>query len=207
LKLLLIRHGQSVGNAEGRIQGQFDSPLNDRGRDQARALAQRLQREDWPISAIYTSDLKRAAETAEILAARLDLPLIHDVRLREYDIGILSGVVWREVEHLYPDIWRGFQDLSQWTEVPEEEGNEAFHCRLVAALDDIRARHGEDETVALVSHGGSLGMILAHLLGMGIRRPIPFRFGNTSLSVVELHPRGALLVHLNDACHLDGNLR
>jgi len=207
MKLLLIRHGESVANTEGRVQGQLDSPLNDRGRDQSRALARRLVCEQWPVAAIYASDLRRAAETAEILAAVLQAPLGLDERLREYDIGVLTGLVWREIEFLYPEIWHGMQTSPVWTAIPEEEGTDVFHARLAAALADIRSGHTGDEVVAMVSHGGSLGVIVAHLLGIDTGLPVPFHFGNASLSVVEFRPRGPVLTCLNDTCHLDGNLR
>ncbi len=207
MKLLLIRHGQSIANAEGRLQGQFDSPLTDLGREQARALARRLLREGWAVSALYASDLSRAAETAEILATTLDAPVILDKRLREYDVGVLNGLIWREVEFLFPEIWHGLHHSNEWVPIPEEEGNEAFHARLSAVLTDIRAGHEEGEVVGVVSHGGSLGMMLAHLLWMDTRRPTPFRFGNASLSVVEFRSRGPVLSCLNDTCHVDGNLR
>ncbi len=207
MKLLLIRHGESVANIEGRVQGQLDSPLSDRGRDQSRALARRLVCEQWPVAAIYASDLKRAAETAEILAAELKVPLGLDERLREYDIGVLTGLVWREIEFLYPEIWHGMQTSPVWTAIPKEEGTEVFDARLAAALADIRSEHTGDEVVAVVSHGGSLGVMVAHLLGIDTRLPVPFRFGNASLSVVEFRPRGPVLACLNDTCHLDGSLR
>jgi broad specificity phosphatase PhoE len=207
MKLLLVRHGQSVANTEGRLQGQLDSPLTDLGRDQARALARRLVHEEWSISAIYASDLSRAAETAEILATELCAPLTFDERLREYDVGLLTGIVWREIEHLYPDIWHALHHDTAWGRIPGEEGNGTFHARLAAMLDGVKASHGEEESVMLVSHGGSLGMLLVHLLGMEPRRPNPFRFGNVSLSVVELGARGPQLLSLNDMCHLDGDLR
>lgn len=207
MKLLLIRHGESVANEEGRVQGQFDSPLNERGRDQARALAQRLLREEWSISAIYASDLKRAAETADILASSLDIPLTLDERLREYDVGVLTGVVWREIEFLHPEIWEGFQDSSIWTPIPGEEGTEPFHRRLATAAQEIHTRHQDDEAAAIVSHGGSLGVLLAHYLGMDVHRPTPFRLGNTSLSIIEFGPRRLRLLAVNDTCHLDGDLR
>jgi broad specificity phosphatase PhoE len=207
MELLLIRHGQSVANKEGRLQGQFDSPLNDHGREQARFLARRLKRGEWDVSAIYASDLRRARETAEILAARLRLPLALDSRLREYDFGVLTGLTWREIEPRFPEIWHAMHHSPQWVPIPGEEGNEAFHARLVAALAEIRAKHKTEETVAIVSHGGSLGMILAHLLGIDPRRPTPFRFGNTSLSVVRLTPRGPRLLRMNDTSHLDGDMR
>lgn len=210
MKLLLIRHGESIGNTEGRMQGQFDSPLSDRGREQVRALAARLLREGHSVAAVYASDLCRAAETAEILAAGLNVPVVLDARLREYDIGLLTGVIWREIELLYPELWHQIHQADEadaWVPVPGEEGNEAFHARLEAALAGIQARHEDGDTVAVVAHGGSLGMLLAHLLGMNTRRPLPFRFSNASLSIVEVANRRLRLTLMNDACHLDGDLR
>jgi broad specificity phosphatase PhoE len=206
MKLLLIRHGQSIANAEGRLQGQFDSPLTDLGREQARALARRLLREGWGVSAFYASDLSRAAETADLLGAGLDAPVILDQRLREYDVGVLNGVIWREIEVLYPEIWHGLHHSTEWVPIPAEEGNEAFHARLSAVLADIQAGHEEGEVVGVVSHGGSLGMMLAHLLSMETHRPTPFRFGNASLSVVEFRSHGPVLSCLNDTCHVDDSL-
>jgi broad specificity phosphatase PhoE len=206
MKLLLIRHGQSVANTEGRLQGQLDSPLTELGRNQARALAHRLVREGWSVSVVYASDLCRAAETAEILAADLCAPVLLDERLREHDIGPLTGIVWRDVESLYPDIWHSLHYDPEWTDIPGTEKREALRARLAAMLGDVRDRHGEDEVVMLVSHGGSLGMLLVEILGIDGRRPSPFRFGNASLSLVELRPRGPSLVFLNDTCHLDRDL-
>jgi broad specificity phosphatase PhoE len=206
MKLLLIRHGESVGNEERRVQGQSDFPLTDRGRAQAQALARRLRREQWVLSTIYASDLSRAAETAQILAAALDATVVLDARLREIDAGVLNGIVWREIEFLYPELWHDLNHSSEWVPIPGEEGAEALRARLAAALDNICARHQDGEGVALVSHGASLGMLLAHLLGLDIHRPSPFHFGNASLSIVEFRRRGLVLSCLNDTCHLEGDL-
>ena len=203
MKLLLIRHGESVGNLEGRMQGQSDSPLTDRGRDQARALLARLQGEGWKPAVIYSSDLCRAAETADILAAGLGAPITLEGRLREYDIGMLSGVIWREVEVLYPELWRKLQQRDESSVIPGEEGLAAFHERLSSMAGDILSAHQQGETVAVVAHGGSLGMILVYLLHLAPRRPLPFRFDNTSLSVVDVGPRGTRLTLVNCTCHLN----
>jgi probable phosphoglycerate mutase len=207
MKLLLIRHGESIANAEGRLQGQFDSPLSDLGREQAHALVQRLLREEQTVSAIYASDLSRAAETAETLARRLAAPLTLDARLREYGWGVFSGMVWEEIQVRYPQLWQQWQTGTGPLSIPEEEGNGPFCQRVAAAWADIRAAHQHGETVMVVAHGGSLGVMLALLLGMEARRPTPFRFGNASLSIVELGPRAPRLLLHNDTCHIDGHLR
>jgi broad specificity phosphatase PhoE len=202
MRLLLIRHAQSIANAEGRLQGQFDSPLSDEGRAQARALAGRLRREDWQVAAVYASDLSRAAETAEILGSALGLPVVLDPRLREYDAGVLNGLTWPQIEDHYPELWRELQHSREWVPIPGEEGNEGFRDRVAAALDDLQDAHGDGETAAIVSHGGTLSMLLLHLLGLDRGRASPFSFGNTSLSIVEFRARGPVIRLLNDMCHL-----
>jgi broad specificity phosphatase PhoE len=207
MKLLLVRHGQSIANAEGRIQGQFDSPLSERGQAQARALAQRLEREGWNLAALYASDLQRAAETARIVAQQLDVPLTLDPRLREYDFGILTNLSWHEIKDRYPEVWHELDQADGWMSIPGAECVDEFRARLAAMLASIVEGHDEAEAVALVAHGGSLGMLLEHILELETRRPAPFAFANASLSLVEFGPRGPRLSLLNDTCHLDADLR
>ncbi|MFN2227842.1 MAG: histidine phosphatase family protein [Anaerolineae bacterium] len=202
MKLLLIRHGESVANAEGRLQGQFDSPLSDEGRAQARALARRLGREEWQVAAVYASDLSRAAETAAILGRELGLPVTLDPRLREYDAGVLNGLTWPEIEARHPELWHELQHSGEWVPIPGEEGNDVFHARVAEALAAVQGAHGDGETVVLVSHGGTFSMLLLHLLGLERGRASPFSFGNTSLSIVEFRARGPVIRRLNDMCHL-----
>ena len=207
MKLLCIRHGQSVANTEGRLQGQMDSPLTDLGREQARALARRLVREDWSLSAIHTSDLSRAAETAQILGEVLRAPVFPDERLREHDVGILTGLTLAQIEQQYPEITCALHHDPLWPVIPGEEGKETFLERVVSMLDQLCSSYGQEQAVAVVSHGRTLGMMLVHLLGLDPDQRIPFRFGNTSLSLVEVYPHRSLLASLNDLCHLDDGLR
>ncbi|HSJ55691.1 MAG TPA: histidine phosphatase family protein [Anaerolineae bacterium] len=203
MHLLLIRHGESVANAEKRMQGQFDSPLSDEGRAQARALGRRLRAEGWEIDAIYASDLSRASETAEILGQMLDLPVCLDPRLREYDAGVLNGLTWDEIDARYPDLWREMRASPVWVPIPGEEGPGVFVDRLAALVADVRAHHHDGQSIALVGHGASLGALISHLLGIDTRsKPQPFRLGNASLSLLEFTPRGVRVSRLNDTSHL-----
>ena len=206
MKMLLIRHGESAANAEGRLQGQFDSPLSDRGREQAQAVAHRLGSEFGGAAALYASDLSRATETAEVIGMQLELPVVLDYRLREYDFGELNGIVWRETKTLYPEVWRGFQEGTGLVPIPGEEGREAFRRRLAGAVGDIHHRHAQDSTAVVVTHGGALAAIMAELLGLEPGWPRPFWFDNASLSIVEYHTRGPVISRLTDVCHLVGGL-
>jgi 2,3-bisphosphoglycerate-dependent phosphoglycerate mutase len=147
--LLLIRHGETDWNRERRWQGHADPPLNDTGREQARALARELAAD--PPSAVYASDLARSRETAVIVAAALGLAVTADARLREVDVGEWSGLLWSEIEERYPDgVARRLAGGTGW------DGGEEYSAmgrRVVAALLEIAAAQ-DGGRVLVVTHGG-----------------------------------------------------
>jgi broad specificity phosphatase PhoE len=161
--LILVRHGETDWNRSGRWQGHADAPLNDRGREQARALADELAGEH--VAAVYASDLSRARETAEIVAARLGRPVDVDPRLREVHVGGWSGLTTAEIEARFPD------DVVRWFDGDPShsfDGGEtyaAMGARVVAALEEIAARHPGDR-VLVVLHGGPIRALLAHAAGI-----------------------------------------
>ena len=166
--LLLVRHGETAWNAEGRWQGHADIPLNARGREQAATLAELLAGER--IAAIYASDLSRARDTADIVGARLGLPVVSDPDLREIDVGPIEGLTAEEANRV--DGWQG-------------EPKEAHTARTLAAIDRIASRH-PDERVVVVTHGGSIRRVHDHL---GLERNGPFE--NCTVWVCA-HEDGAL---------------
>jgi len=192
-RLLLIRHGRSVWNAQGRIQGRADPPLDELGREQARRLAERLRQE--AVVALYTSPLRRAQETADIIGRALDVPVVPDERLQEYDVGDIAGLTWEQVVERYPDVAHRWAEAQEELGIPGEEGHGPFRARVVAAFGDIVSRHA-DGPVGVVAHGGTLGTYLNHLIGLQTRAS-PFRFDNGSLSVVEANPVRPRIVLLN----------
>ena len=198
--LLLVRHGRSTWNAVGRIQGQADPPLDDVGREQARLVGERLRR--YRPQAVYASPLRRAYETAEIIADCLNLPVIPDDRLQEYDLGVVSGLTWEEIQEHHPAIAARWRGGSGEAEIPGEEGHQVFRERVLAIFDEIVTRHS-GETVCVVSHGGTQGMYFNHLLGLGGRLS-PFRFSNGSLTIVEVGGPRLRIEVVNDTCHLKG---
>lgn len=202
MRLLLIRHSQSEGNAAHRIQGHHDEPLTDLGREQAQALANRL-RAQYILSALYTSPLLRACQTAEIIAGTVALDVQVVDGLKEYDCGVVTGMTLEQVQARYPEIAKRWAEDSWRVPIPEEEGPDAFQRRVLSAMEGIAAAHGADETVAVVAHGGTLSVYLAGLLGFDYRKRQPWVFANASLSMVM--PRGVRprLALLNDTCHLN----
>ncbi|MBC7262947.1 MAG: histidine phosphatase family protein [Chloroflexi bacterium] len=201
MEVLLIRHAESVGNAENRIQGWSDSPLSERGRRQAIALARRLAKE-FNINALYTSTLRRAWETAEIIHATLGVPLHADDRLKEYDCGIVTGLTDEEVTVLYPELHRRWQEDPWKAPIPGAEDITEFATRVWAAMTDITARHNDSEVPAVIAHGGTIGIYLAQLIGLNPDLRQPWWFDNASLSIVRLGGIRPRIIRLNDICHL-----
>jgi broad specificity phosphatase PhoE len=198
-RLLLVRHGQSEWNAAGRIQGQVDIKLDETGRQQAELIADRLAVE--PVAAIYSSPLQRAKVTADVIAARFNLPVTLDSRLMEYDFGVISGSTWHDVVENHPEF------ASRWLEDPwavavaDSEGRVNFAARVMSAVQDITAQYPAEQVV-VVAHGGTFGVYLTAMLGLDLNRRHPFHFGNTSLNLVEVRD-GAFHIHyLNNTCHL-----
>ena len=212
--LWLIRHGESEGNLERRIQGWLDYPLTTRGRRQAARLAERLATEQ-AIGSIVASPLGRAGSTAEILGAVLGLPVRHDARLREYGFGPLSGQTREEIAERHPRVWEAWEDNETWDPLPGEEGQLAFRARVNEAVDDIVAGVPGGGSVAVVSHGGTINAMLSTWLGIAGRGWLTFALDNASLSLVELKlsaggtgaAANVRLLELNDVAHLGGDLR
>ena len=198
-RLYLVRHGETAANAERLWQGgQGDDPLNERGRAQSMAVAEALS--DSEASAIYASDLLRAAETAGIIGARLDLPVDTHPGLREYGFGVLEGATTSEVLAQWKNLlvrWR--TDPS--ARPPGGESAAEFTQRVGSTLREIVDQH-PSERVIVVAHGGSLSVALAVLIG----EPDNWRsyqMTNCGVSVAQLGADSDLLV-FNETSHLEG---
>ncbi len=158
--ILLARHAESDWNAEGRWQGHADRPLTARGREQARALGDRL--EGMRVDVVYASDLRRAWETAEAALARRQVEVHRTPGLREVDVGNWTGLTRVEVETRYPDaVTRWKNGKRGWV---GGESYEAMRERVVQATLMIAEEH-DGSTVLSVSHGGSIRAIKACAAG------------------------------------------
>jgi broad specificity phosphatase PhoE len=179
----LARHGESDWNVERRWQGHADRPLTDRGREQARLLAERLA--DVKLEAVYASDLRRAWETAEAVAATRGLGVVKLHELREVDVGSWSGYTRDECAERFPEAFARWQEGgSGWD---DGESYEEMGRRIVAVIRTIAAEH-PDGAVLVVSHGGPIRAVHAQALGVDIathRRTGPVE-PNARLSAVAV---------------------
>jgi len=199
VRLLLIRHGESQGNAGGFIQGHLDFELTALGREQAEATAARLLSDS--IDRIVTSPLLRASTTAEAFGAALALPLEREWGLAEYDAGHISGLTGAMVRERFPAVGEAWA-RGERPVYPGEEGRDVFATRVGAVLDSLRAREG---TTVVVAHGGVIGLLCSMVVtGSDVGRPGIFRVGNCSITeVVEDRAGRLVLARHNDACHLE----
>ena len=161
--LLLARHGETDWNRAQRFQGHADPPLNDVGRAQARALADALVGES--VSGVYTSDLRRARETAEIVARRLGLRVWALPALREVDVGEFTGLTLEEIDTRWPEARSRAETRGYGWQ--HGETFEQMRGRVVAALQEIAALHAGD-VVLVVGHGGTIRAALAHADGVDL---------------------------------------
>jgi len=196
--LYLIRHARSVWNAEGRVQGQANPPLDDVGRKQAQAVAARLSGETF--NAFYSSPLVRARETAEVIAARHRLTVQYDERLMERRFGIWEGLTGPEIE-----AWKAANPNGDWWihGPPGAENRAAIIGRAAAVFGDIVAAH-PDQKVAVVSHGGLFNSFVTHLLKLPPDSLVSFHSNNTAISRIRIHDGQVAIIALNDDRHLDG---
>ena len=149
--ILLARHGETDWNREGRFQGWADPPLNRTGLDQAVELSVRLMAED--LAAVYSSPLRRALETADVVAASHGLQPVTLDALREVDVGSWSGLTRAEIEQRFPDQYARWLDYGQGWE--DGETYEAMAGRVVPALLEVAAAHDGARLLA-VAHGGPI---------------------------------------------------
>jgi broad specificity phosphatase PhoE len=196
MKLFCVRHGETLYNLEGRIQGQSDSHLSPLGRRQCAAVAAALAQFD--VDAIIASPLARAMESAHVLADKLRLEVRTDPRLMEINAGVFQGLTWSEIAERYPEDAARWRSQDPDYRIPGGESRRDVMLRAHAALVAIR-QAGHRQAVVM-AHGGSLSGALKTLLEIPARHN-PFAFSNGSISTLVWESDVKLLT-LNDTSHL-----
>ncbi len=195
LEILLLRHGETDANRQGRVQGHLDWPLNETGRKQAQAAAQLLQRLNLSWDAGYVSPLQRAVETGEIVTESLGLPsLMPCADLIELGAGSLEGLTREELETQAAEFMtRPLESLGDFS-LYGGESYEGVMARIERLISTLHARHlGTAQRLLLVSHGG----LLFHLVKRWICLPVPrvamLTFGNCTLTGLRIRERRGVL--------------
>ena len=202
MRLILARHGETAANRDGLGLGLQDVPLTERGLQQAEALADALA--GAQIDAVYSSPLRRAMDTALTIASRHSLEVIADEGLTEMDVGDLDGLTFEEMRQRHPEF------LSRWL------GEEAGTLRMPGggeSLQDVQnrareavqriARRHERGTVVVVTHNFTIHALLCDALNMSICDFRRLRHDLAAISILDLRDERAVVIHLNDTCHLE----
>lgn len=204
-RLFLVRHGETMWNVEGRLQGHADEPLNEHGHDQARHLAERLR--DVSFSTAYSSDLARTRETMETIMKDYEQNSYESTHLlREISHGSWEGLTHDQLNERFPDTYpRRFMADDPTFAPPDGESLEAFFERVGTFAERLRAEHRDgDENVLIVSHGGVLRALLICLLDFPLTSLWQLHSSHGSVSIIELWPDGHPILELwNDTGHLD----
>ena len=203
-RLLLLRHGVTDWNREGRFQGQLDPPLSADGLDEARLLAERLASDtDLRPAHVVSSSLSRASQTAELVAAACGATLASDPRLVEVGQGVWEGRTHDELAVTDAARYAAWRD-GGGRQPPGGESLDSVRGRVAAAIEDLLG--GDAWPLAIVSHGGTLRLLAGRLLELASERSWALDLDNASLSALTQSPDGAWRVdRWNDTLHLLGH--
>jgi probable phosphoglycerate mutase len=198
-RVFVLRHGETACNAELRIQGHLDAPLNALGLRQAEALGAALAGEG--IGAIYSSDLARAWQTAGAVQRATGAPLLADAALRERAFGRFEGLTYAEIEQRWPDEVARWRRREAGFAPGGGEPLAGFYARCVGAAAALAERH-PGQTIAIVAHGGVLDCLYRAATGLDLAAPRSWQLGNAAINRLLWHGEGFALVGWNDTAHL-----
>jgi 2,3-bisphosphoglycerate-dependent phosphoglycerate mutase len=200
-RIIAVRHGETAWNVDARIQGQLDIGLNDTGRWQAKRVSEALATEE--ISAVYSSDLGRAQETAQSIAEAAGIAVVPEEGLRERSFGMFEGKTFDEIRQTWPDHahnWR--KRIPEWE--PPEGGESLLQLRerVTRTIQSLAARH-TGEQIVVVAHGGVLDTLYRVATGQDVNSPRTWELPNGAINRLLWTPEGFTLVGWSDTQHLD----
>jgi len=214
MRLIFVRHAESLANLEGRYQGRDDYDLSDTGRQQAELLSKRFSLGKLPPTQVYSSPLSRTMETAKIACRNWTVEIEPWLDLIEYDVGVFTGLTWPEIVSRYPQLAEDFQQSRDWDLVDHVEPVNQRHNRAIKVIETIIERHSDNDVVLCFSHGGFLQHVISALLGTDRTWGIPVR--NTAVFDFTLdkqfwsaqdrdrrNTKHCSILSFNDASHLD----
>lgn len=199
-RLLLVRHGISGHNIAHRMAGcRSDIDMAPGGYRQVEQLRERLAGEK--IDVIYSSDLKRAMATAEILSKTHGVEIVPCPELREIDYGEVEGLTFEQINQQFPAIAELIRKFDLQIQFPGGEGFEEFAARTGKFLDRLE-KHAPSDTILVTAHDGPLRTLICHLLGIGLEHWRQIKIDNASLTIIDTNPGGTIISLLNDTSHI-----
>jgi 2,3-bisphosphoglycerate-dependent phosphoglycerate mutase len=202
-RLCIVRHGETAWNAEHRVQGQLDVPLNAIGQAQALAASKILSGETF--DAIYSSDLSRARQTAQEIAKVLSMDIVQEKDLRERHYGIFEKLTYAEVKVRYPEDYARFEARDPEYAFRTGEALKDFSARSISILTRI-VETNPGKNVLVFTHGGVLDMLYRFVTRLSLSAERKFGIPNAGLNRIEVSPAGWQILTWADIAHLEGAL-
>ena len=202
-RLCIVRHGETAWNAEHRVQGQLDVPLNATGEAQALAVARVLAQESF--DAIYSSDLSRARQTADPIANLLSLGILLDGNLRERHYGIFERLTYAEVKSRYPVDYARFEARDPDYAFRTGESLKDFSARSIAVISKMVDEH-KGKSILVFTHGGVLDKLYRFITGLPLSAERDFGIPNAGLNRIEITASGWQIRAWAEVDHLEGAL-
>lgn len=199
VRIILVRHGETTWNIEGRYQGQEDTPLSPRGLEQGQKLAQALK--DVHIDLCISSPLQRSYDTCKFCADLHSLPVLTDARLTEIDHGSWEGVLAPDIAAAYPVEFAQWHTAPQLVQMPGGENLEDVRRRVRAAFDEYAEKY-DGQTVLVAAHDAVNKAIICDLLGLGMAHFWQIKQDNTCINVLEYNEGVWRIVLLNSVTHM-----
>jgi broad specificity phosphatase PhoE len=199
-EIFLIRHGETVWNTKKLIQGQLDSPLTDNGIHQSNLLSHRIKKINPDI--IYTSDLKRAIDTANIINQHINKDIIKISGVRERHWGVFQGADWPKVKKFFPTQYKYYKNDSKNYTIPNGESYNQVTKRTMDSLIDIIKNH-RNQKIVVVTHGGVISPLIRNLLSIPYKTHKKFMISNTSITKLLYNEFGFSILSLGDIAHLE----
>jgi len=196
---IVVRHGETAWNAEGRIQGHLDSPLNEEGLAQALLVGERLRRESF--TQLYSSDLGRALQTVQPIVDHSGQRVRTDSRLRERNLGVFQGLTGPECERRFPEHYARFRARDPDYAMPGGESLRQLYERVSAAFTALAQEHAGDRLV-VVTHGGVLDALYRFVQAVPLQRPRDFPIFNAGFNAVRCTDALWLIERWGDISHL-----
>lgn len=197
--ILVIRHGESEADILNVHEGRADYQLTERGQKQAAAMAKYVS-ENYRISRIYSSTLKRAVQTAEHLSEETGISVEYDSDLMEFNNGLLAGLSYEEADRLYPYI----ENLPIDQAVYGQESKVQFRDRAIKVLNKVLADNDSNDIVALVTHGGMVNQLYGAMTHTPIGENVFFCTADTGIHVWEVTDKGSYVRKANIDAHIKG---
>ena len=198
-QVIIVRHGETEWNIRGIRQGHLDSRLTTKGMAQAKALGTRLGREKF--TALYSSDLGRAVESAQAIANVTGHAILTDERLRERHLGIFQGLNAEEINSKYPEERRLLRTEGPGYVIPGGESMVQQVARNIDCLNDLAAKH-QGEQIVVVTHGGVVSGFFRHTLEISLEARRRFEFVNAGINVFAHEDGNWMLLTWGDVSHL-----